>query len=117
MKIKPPFSCGLGPAFDLVGGRWKAVILWELSQEELRFGELWRRAGGITEKMLLQQLREMEEHGLVERRDYNEKPLRVGYRLTQEGRIVNELLIPLAEWGKEYAYKVNIAGSYVHTKD
>ena len=83
----------------------------------LCFGELRRRAGGITEKMLLQQLREMEQHGLIERCDYNEKPLRVGYRLTKEGHIVNELLIPLAEWGKEYAYKIDIAGNYVHPKD
>ncbi|HJQ08192.1 MAG TPA: helix-turn-helix domain-containing protein [Candidatus Saccharimonadales bacterium] len=114
MKIKRPFSCGLGPAFDLVGGRWKAIILWELSQQELRFSELRERAEGITEKMLLQQLREMERHGLIERHDYNEKPLRVGYRLTNEGRIVNELLIPLAEWGKEYAYRIDITGNYVH---
>jgi DNA-binding HxlR family transcriptional regulator len=55
MKLKRPFSCGLGPVFDLVGGRWKALILWELSQKELRFGELRRRASGITEKTLTQQ--------------------------------------------------------------
>jgi DNA-binding HxlR family transcriptional regulator len=114
MKIKKPFSCWLGPAFDLVGGRWKAIILWELSQQELRFGELRQRAKGITEKMLLQQLREMEQGGLVERYDYSDKPLRVDYRLTNEGRIVNKLLIPLAEWGKEYAYKIDIAGNYAH---
>lgn len=64
--------------------------------------------------MLLQQLREMEQRGLVERHDYNEKPLRVGYHLTHEGRTVNKLLIPLAEWGKEYAYKIDITGNYAH---
>lgn len=112
--IKRPFSCGLGPAFDLVGGRWKAAILWELSQQELRFSELRQQIEGITEKMLLQQLRELERHGLIKRRDYNEKPLRVGYQLTSEGRTVNDLLTPLADWGKEYAYKIDIAKDYKH---
>lgn len=114
MRIAKPFGCGLGPVFDLVGGRWKASILWELSQEELRFGELRRRLPGISEKMLTQQLRELEQHLLVRRIDYNEKPLRVGYQLTVEGLHVNTLMLPLAEWGKDYAYQVDIVDNYTH---
>lgn len=114
MSITKPFGCGLGPVFDLVGGRWKAGMLWELSQEELRFGELRRRLPGISEKMLTQQLRELEQHGLIRRKDYNEKPLRVGYQLTAEGHQVNTLMLPLAEWGKNYAYQIDIVDDYTH---
>lgn len=114
MKIKKPYSCGLGPVFDMIGGRWKAAILWELSQQEMRFGELRRALGGITEKMLIQQLKELEQHNLIKRIDYQEMPLRVGYVLTDEGMHANELMLPLAEWGKTYSHKLGIATNYTN---
>lgn len=112
MKIKKPFSCGLGPAFDLVGGRWKSAILWELSVGTRRFGELRNNIKGVTEKMLTQQLRELEEHKLIIRKEYQEKPLRVEYALTSDGAKVNDLMIALSEWGREYSHKIGTADNY-----
>jgi hypothetical protein len=57
---KRAYACGIGPAFEVVGGKWKAIILWELEGGPLRFGELRRRVTGASEKMLIQQLRELE---------------------------------------------------------
>ena len=114
MKIKKPFGCGLGPVFDFVGGRWKANILWELSQEELRFAEIRRKTLGISEKMLIQQLKELESHRLIRRIDYQEMPLRVGYTLPDEGQKINQLMLPLAEWGKEYALKIDVVDDSIN---
>src|SRR3546814_9370978 len=62
-----PYNDGLGPVFAIIGGKWKALILWELHGAAVRFGALKRRIAGISEKMLIQQLREMEADGLVHR--------------------------------------------------
>ncbi len=100
---KKGYDCGIGPAFDAVGGKWKAAILWELATPPLRFGELRRRLPGITEKMLAQQLRELERDGLVSREVFPEVPPRVEYALTQWGVSLNRALAPIADWGEAYA--------------
>jgi DNA-binding HxlR family transcriptional regulator len=99
---KRPLACGVGPAFEVVGGKWKAVILWELNTEVRRFGELKRLVPGISEKMLIQQLRELETDGLVKRRVFHEVPPRVEYSATKLGTSLNKALTPLAEWGERY---------------
>jgi hypothetical protein len=68
MKSKKPYNCGIGPAFEVIGGKWKAVILWELHVQPRRFGELRRLLPDISEKMLIQQLRELEADGIVQPR-------------------------------------------------
>ncbi len=112
-KPDKPYSCGLGPAFDVIGGKWKAVILWELHEVPLRFGILKRRIPAITEKMLIQQLREMESDGLVVRKMYHEVPPRVEYYLSKSGHTLNDSLETLAEWGKKYAMERNIVDRYI----
>lgn len=112
-KTDKPYSCGLGPAFDVIGGKWKAVILWELHEKPLRFGELKRRIPGITEKMLIQQVREMEAHGIVVRKAYREVPPRVEYFLSELGYALNDSLDALAEWGKRYAIEQGIVDHYI----
>ncbi|HEY8939516.1 MAG TPA: helix-turn-helix domain-containing protein [Cellvibrio sp.] len=97
-----PYNCGIGPAFDVIGGKWKAVILWELNNQIRRFGELKRLVDGISEKMLIQQLRELEEDGLIARKMFNEVPPRVEYSTTPLGDSLNIALGPLADWGDEY---------------
>lgn len=97
------YDCGLGPAFAVVGGKWKAAILWEIAQAPLRFGELRRRVDGITEKMLIQQLRELERDRLITRTAFPEVPPRVEYALTEWGDSLNRALGPLADWGDRYA--------------
>lgn len=102
-KAKRDYACGVGPAFDAIGGKWKAAILWELSGGPVRFGELKRRVVGVTEKMLIQQLREMERDRLIVRKVFHEVPPRVEYTLTEWGVSVNAALAPLADWGEAYA--------------
>ncbi|MGC5009613.1 winged helix-turn-helix transcriptional regulator [Streptosporangium sp. DT93] len=97
---KRTYSCGLDAAVDVVGGKWKALILWALHHGPLRFGELRRSVSGISEKMLIQQLREMESYGLVHREVYHQVPPKVEYSLTGFGHSLNEALLPLGEWGE-----------------
>jgi len=103
MKSGKPYNCGIGPAFEVIGGKWKAVILYELQDRAVRPGELRRLLGGITEKMLIQQLREMEADGIVRREVYPEVPPRVEYSATPLGAELNAALGPIARWGEKFA--------------
>ncbi|MBF6435148.1 winged helix-turn-helix transcriptional regulator [Nocardia cyriacigeorgica] len=101
-KRSGPYFCGIDAAMDVVGGKWKSLILWELHNHGMRrFGELRRGLPGISEKMLIQQLRELEEDEIVDRTVYAEVPPRVEYRLTELGAALNAALGPLGEWGRE----------------
>lgn len=100
---RKPYACGIGPAFEVIGGKWKALILWELQTQARRFGALKRLVPGISEKMLIQQLREMEAHGLLHRRVFHEVPPRVEYSATKLGISLNAAMAPLADWGERYA--------------
>ena len=71
---KQSYGCGLEAALAVIGGKWKPIVLWHLMPEPRRFGELRRLVTGISEKMLIQQLREMEADGIVARKDFREIP-------------------------------------------
>ncbi|WP_282794886.1 helix-turn-helix domain-containing protein [Streptomyces sp. CC224B] len=102
-KGKGPYACGLDAAVDVVGGKWKPMILWALhAGGTLRFGELRRHVPGVSEKMLIQQLREMEADGIVHREVYREVPPKVEYSLTDLGQSLNKALEPLGLWGDEH---------------
>lgn len=95
-----PYICGIDAGMDVVSGKWKSLILWELDNYGTRrFGELRRGLPGVSEKMLVQHLREMEQDGLVHREIFREVPPRVEYSLTEHGKSLNEALRPLGEWG------------------
>lgn len=96
------YRCGVEVTLELIGGKWKGVILWHLRSKTLRFSQLKRRLPGVTQKMLTQQLRELERDGLVHREVYAEVPPRVEYSLTPEGKTLVPLLTMMCEWGKEY---------------
>jgi DNA-binding HxlR family transcriptional regulator len=102
MAKRRPLNCGIGPALEVIGGKWKAVILWEMNAQPRRFGELRRLVLGISEKMLTQQLRELEADGLVHREVFHQVPPRVEYSLTPLGSSLNKALGPLADWGARY---------------
>lgn len=106
MQGKQPYSCGLGPALDVIGGKWKALILWEIHAEPRRFGELRRRVPGISEKMLIQQLREMEADGIVHRKVFHEVPPKVEYSVTEFGASLDDALAPLADWGEKHMERI-----------
>jgi DNA-binding HxlR family transcriptional regulator len=99
----PNYACGIGPAFAAIGGKWKAALLWELREGPLRYGELKRRIQGVTEKMLIQQLRELERDQLITRQMFPQVPPRVDYQLTEWGVRLNAALAPVADWGEAYA--------------
>jgi DNA-binding HxlR family transcriptional regulator len=100
------YGCGLEAALDVVGGKWKVLVLWHLSAGPRRFGELRRLVAGISEKMLIQQLREMACDGIVARKDFQEVPPRVEYALTDFGVSLREALRPLCEWGATHMERI-----------
>lgn len=101
-KRRGPYICGIDAAMDVVTGKWKSLILWELDNHGTRrFGELRRGLPGVSEKMLIQHLREMEEDGLVHREVYREVPPKVEYSLTEHGTSLNAALGPLGTWGTQ----------------
>ncbi|MEM9997319.1 MAG: helix-turn-helix domain-containing protein [Bacteroidota bacterium] len=97
-STSPP-ACPVTAVVDLVGGKWKIPILWQLGQGTLRFGELRRALPGISEKMLAQQLGQLTEDELVARTAYAEIPPRVEYALTPLGQSLVPALNALAAWG------------------
>ncbi|WUD61236.1 helix-turn-helix transcriptional regulator [Nocardia sp. NBC_00511] len=99
-KRSGPYFCGIDAAMDVVGGKWKSLILWELHERGTRrFGELRRALPGVSEKMLNQQLRELTEDGITHRELFPEIPPRVEYSLTEEGEALNTALTALGAWG------------------
>ncbi|MFC8718575.1 winged helix-turn-helix transcriptional regulator [Kitasatospora sp. NPDC057198] len=105
-----PYVCGIDAALDVVSGKWKGLILWELHAHRVRrFAELRRGLPGVSEKMLTQHLRELEEDGLVHREVHAEVPPRVEYSLTEDGRSLNRALAPLGDWGTERVRREGLA--------
>ncbi|MCL7381441.1 helix-turn-helix domain-containing protein [Streptomyces sp. 35G-GA-8] len=96
------YHCGIDAAMDVIGGKWKVLILWALDESPRRFGELRRMLPGVTEKVLTSQLRELETHGIVSREVYDEIPPRVEYALTGRGVALGAALEPLGLWGREH---------------
>lgn len=108
-QIKSQYSCTLALAMDIVGGKWKMIIIWQLRAKVLRFSELKRLLDGITQKMLTQQLRELESAGLVSRMVYPMVPPKVEYSLTEEGKALLPALFTLCQWSIGYAQNHDIA--------
>lgn len=96
------FRCGVEVALAVVGGKWKGLILWHLRLKTLRFSQLQRRLHAVTQKMLTQQLRELEGDGLIHRQVYAEVPPRVEYSLSAEGRRIVPILESMCSWGENY---------------
>jgi DNA-binding HxlR family transcriptional regulator len=98
------YYCPVEVTLDLIGGRWKPLILWHLKERGvLRHGQLKRLIPTITQKMLTQQLRQLESDGLVQRKQYAEVPPRVEYSLTGYGRELQEMLDLFCSWGAAHA--------------
>jgi DNA-binding HxlR family transcriptional regulator len=97
--VPRPFTCGLDVALAVLGGKWKPLILFHLHGAPRRFGELKRLVAGISEKVLIQQLRELTEDRILTRTDHQEVPPRVSYDMTAFGRSLAMALVPLCAWG------------------
>lgn len=105
MKKELP-ACPVETTLLLIGEKWKVLILRDLMEGTRRFGELKKSIGTISQKMLTQQLREMEEDGLVSRKAYAEVPPRVEYSLTEDGVSLKPILDSMWAWGEQYKEKL-----------
>ncbi|OFK76878.1 HxlR family transcriptional regulator [Staphylococcus pettenkoferi] len=94
-------DCGLAKVQKLVGGKWKLVLLWYVSETPRRFGEINRTFPELTQSMLTKQLRELERDGLVHREVYKEIPPKVEYSLTELGKKFEPILKYMYDWGEE----------------
>ncbi|QDE70185.1 MULTISPECIES: winged helix-turn-helix transcriptional regulator [Myxococcus] len=96
-------DCGLGTALTVIGGKWKPTLEWALHLGPTRFGELNRQVLGISEKVLFEQLRELEAAGVVGRAVFDSVPPKVEYSLTQTGAELSNAVHTLSEWGRNHA--------------
>jgi DNA-binding HxlR family transcriptional regulator len=95
------YTCSFEYTIDMISGRWKSRILWYLGEGTLRYSELRRKLSPITQKMLTQSLRELEENTLVIRTVYPVVPPKVEYSLTEEGRELIPIFNMLHDWGRK----------------
>ncbi|ARV58911.1 transcriptional regulator [Nostocales cyanobacterium HT-58-2] len=100
-------TCEVETTLRVIGGRWKVLIIKELMEGVKRFGELQRALDGITQKMLTQQLREMEEDGILHRKVYPQIPPKVEYSLTPLGESLQPILYAMHEWGVKHSFEIN----------
>lgn len=100
---KKHYSCYFQFSTDIIGGKWKSMVLWALKNGIKRSGELKKSIPKISQKMLTQQLRELEDVGIVERIVHPVIPPKVEYRLTKHGEKLIPILEDLHDWGKDYA--------------
>ena len=95
-------NCPVAATLELIGGKYKALILWHLAEKKLRFTELKKEIQGATPKMLTQQLRELEAQNLIHREVFAVVPPKVEYSLTELGRSLMPILVSMRDWGSSY---------------
>ena len=105
---KDRIKCNIEVAMEAIDGKWKILILWYLRSEKKRFNELQKSIYGITQKMLIQKLRELEQDGIVHREVYPVVPPKVEYSLTSYGETLKPILKLLFKWGEEHNKKINL---------
>jgi DNA-binding HxlR family transcriptional regulator len=110
-------KCPVEITLEIIGGRWKALILWQLFKGAKRFSELHRKIPGITQKMLTQQLREMEADGIVFRQVYPQVPPKVEYSLTLSGQSLKPIADAMCHWGRDYMRLNNIQSTYFKNQE
>ena len=99
---KNTFNCPVEATIQLIGGKYKAVILWHLMNQTLRYNEIHKRIPNATDKMLAQQLRELEKDGLINRTVYPVVPPKTEYSLTDFGQTLAPILDAMCDWGTNY---------------
>jgi len=103
MQTNKVFYCNTELALDIIGGKWKPLIIYHLGYNQvIRFGEFKRLIPNINERVLMRQLRELEAQHIINRKDYNENPPRVECSLTETGKTLSPIIVELGDWGKEY---------------
>ncbi len=105
---KKTYQCTFEFALDMVSGKWKSLVLYYLSEETLRYGEIRKKIDGITQKMLTQTLRELERNGLITRKVYPVVPPKVEYTITPSGAGLIPIFQSLQVWGERVAKEQGI---------
>ena len=103
-----PLNCPVEATLDLIGGKYKALILWKLSKGKLRYSQLRDRLGAITPKILTHQLRELEAKCLIHREVFPIVPPKVEYSLTELGQSLMPILVAMRDWGAGYMRQLKI---------
>nr|WP_143186115.1 MULTISPECIES: winged helix-turn-helix transcriptional regulator [Paenibacillus] len=99
------YNISVEATLEVIGGKWKCVILCHLTHGTMRTSDLKRHMPNITQKMLTQQLRELEQDGIVNRISYNQVPPKVEYELSDYGRTLSSILDSLCAWGEQHIVK------------
>ena len=100
---KKVVACPVETAIEIIGGRWKVLILQELFGGVRRFSELHRALSGVSHRTLTQQLRELESHGIVRRKVHRQIPPKVEYSLTPLGETLKPVLAAMHDWANDYS--------------
>lgn len=111
--MKKTYNIGVEATLDVIGGKWKPIILCHLGNGPMRTGELRRAIPQITQKMLTQQLRELAADGIVDRQVYDQVPPKVVYQLTDYGKTLNKILVDMSIWGECQVKRLNENGADV----
>jgi len=107
------YRCSMEITIELIGGKWKVLILWHLGNNNvMRFSELKRLHPQLTQKMLTQQLRELERDGLINRKIYTQVPPKVEYSLTPLGEKLKPVLSAMCQWGNIYLEAQNVKSDF-----
>ena len=106
--MKKSNNCPVSTTLDMIGGKYKTLILWHLSEGTLRYTQLRSQVAGATPKMLTQQLRELENDQLISRKVYAVIPPKVEYSLTDLGKSLMPILVSMRDWGAEYLKSQNL---------
>jgi DNA-binding HxlR family transcriptional regulator len=110
------FHCPVKLTADIIGGKWKPLILFYLEGRTLRFGELQKLIPGLTKKMLTQHLRELERDGIIHRRVYAQVPPKVEYSLTKHGESLKPILKLMSAWGTKHRARYGVPKSELHAQ-
>jgi len=101
-KVHLEAECGMAYTISVLSGRWKLSILGFLLDESLRYNELKRKLKGVSEKVLIAQLKELESDGLIDRIAYPEVPPRVEYKMSDKGQTLRPILVEMSRWGDRH---------------
>ncbi|MEX2785334.1 winged helix-turn-helix transcriptional regulator [Streptococcus sp. H49] len=105
---------GINITLEAIGGKWKPLLLCYIGKMPMRNGQLLRMIPDISQKVLTEQLRELEGDGIISRKSFSEIPPRVEYYLTEEGKNLRKLLVELSVWGEKRAEKLQNEGQEIH---
>jgi DNA-binding HxlR family transcriptional regulator len=100
---KSPKTCTLKDVLDVIGGKWAMPIIYNLSKGKMRFTEIERTIEGINTRMLVKELKNLEENGIITRQVFASVPPMVEYALTEKGEMLLPSIISLHQWGQQYA--------------